>query len=373
MLLKFFNLQLIRGIMMTKVLMKGNEAMAEGAVRAGCKFFSGYPITPQTEVLEYLVNRLPEVGGDCIQTESELAGINMLFGAVAAGARGLSSSSSPGFAHYQEGISFLAANDLPAVLINVSRMGNGLGDLPTGQGDYWQATRGGGNGDYRCIVLAPASVQESADLTYCAFDLAEKYLHPVIILSDAAIGQMAEDVELPEMLDHDIDKFTWTVKGCKNGDKQRQIQNVFYTRPDYPDYLSSKYKLIEECEQRWESVSTGDAEVILVAYGISARICKEAVRNARLEGIKLGLIRPISLWPFPCKAFKNLSPNLRAFLSVEINILGQMVDDVKLACENRIPVDFFGTFFDVPETDNIVAKTRDILNNKNRSSSSGGN
>lgn len=230
---------------MTKVLMKGNEAMAEGAVRAGCKFFSGYPITPQTEVLEYLVNRLPEVGGDCIQTESELAGINMLFGAVAAGARGLSSSSSPGFAHYQEGISFLAANDLPAVLINVSRMGNGLGDLPTGQGDYWQATRGGGNGDYRCIVLAPASVQESADLTYCAFDLAEKYLHPVIILSDAAIGQMAEDVELPEMLDHDIDKFTWTVKGCKNGDKQRQIQNVFYTRPDYPDYLSSKYKLIE--------------------------------------------------------------------------------------------------------------------------------
>ncbi|MDO4260963.1 MAG: 3-methyl-2-oxobutanoate dehydrogenase subunit VorB [Eubacteriales bacterium] len=345
-----------------KVMMKGNEALAEAALRAGCRFYSGYPITPQTEILEYLSWRMDEVGGEFIQTESELAGVNMLYGAAAAGARALTSSAGPGFALKQEGISYLCAADLPAVLIDVMRIGNGLGDIAQGQGDYWQLTRGGGNGDYRTIVLAPNSVQESADLIYGAFDLAEKYVHPVIIASDAAIGQMMEPVELPPMKEHDIDSYDWSVKGCKTGDVQRIISNVcFYGHKNYEEYLTAKYREIEKNEQRWESICTEDAQVIVVAYGISSRVAREAVRNGRKKGLRIGMIRPITLWPYPVRAFEKLPGDLKGFISVEMNILGQMVDDIRLATDAKYPIEFYGTFFDVPESERIIELAEQML------------
>ena len=228
---------------MAKVLMKGNEAFAEAAIRAGCRFFSGYPITPQTEILEYMSWRMAEVGGQFIQTESEVAGINMLFGAASCGARALTTSAGPGFSLKQEGISYLCGNDIPAVIADVMRIGSGLGDIFQGQGDYWQLTRGGGHGDYRTIVLAPASVQENADLAYMAFDLAEKYRHPVIVGSDAAIGQMVEPVELPEMHEHNIDQYDWVIRGRKKGEAKREIANVYYSigADEYMTYLRDKY------------------------------------------------------------------------------------------------------------------------------------
>ncbi len=346
---------------MSKVLMKGNEALAEAALRAGCRFYSGYPITPQTEILEYLSWRMAEVGGQFIQTESELGGVNMLYGAAAAGARAMTSSSGPGFALQHEGISYLCAADLPAVLINVMRIGNGLGDIAQGQGDYWAVTRGGGNGDYRTIVLAPNSVQEGMDLVRDAFDLAEKYLHPVIIASDAAIGQMMEIVELPEMHEHDINAYEWSVKGSKIGEQHKVVSNVcFYGHKNYEEYLTAKYEAVTANEQRWESYMADDAEVIAVAFGISSRIAKEAVRLARAQGFKLGLIRPITLWPYPTKAFEALSPNLKGFVCVEMNILGQMVDDLTLATENKYPIESYGTFFDVPDPEVIIAKARGL-------------
>ena len=339
---------------MAKELMKGTEALAEAAIRAGCRFYSGYPITPQTEILEYLSWRMDEVGGTFVQTESELAGINMLLGAAAAGARALTSSAGPGFSLNQEGISYLVAADLPAVIIDT-----GLGDIAQGQGDYWQLTRGGGHGDYHTIVLAPASVQENCDMMETAFELAEKYRHPVLIASDAAIGQMAEGVNLPELKDHDINTYDWAVRGCKHGDAPRKIQNTYYTRPDYVEYLRDKYAAMDS-EQRWENYKADDADVVLVAYGISSRVAKEAVNEARAQGFKLGLIRPITLWPFPDRAFAECK-NAKAFMTVEINILGQMVDDVRLAiCDSR-PVDFYGTFFGLPESDVIVEKARAML------------
>lgn len=345
---------------MAKELMKGNEALAEAAIRAGCRFYSGYPITPQTEILEYLSWRMDEVGGTFVQTESELAGVNMLLGAAAAGARALSSSAGPGFSLKQEGISYLVANDLPCVVIDVMRIGTGLGDIAQGQGDYWQLTRGGGHGDYRTIVLAPASVQENCNLMPIAFDLAEKYRHPVLVASDAAIGQMVEGVELPEMQEHDINKYDWAVRGCDEGAAPRKIQNTYYTRPDYEDYLRAKYAEMENTEQRWDAYRTEDAELILVAYGISSRISREAVDTAREQGLKLGLIRPITLWPFPVKAFEAC-PGAKAFMTVEINILGQMVDDVKLAIKDRCPVGFCGNFFGLPEVENILEKAKALL------------
>ena len=345
---------------MAKVLLKGNEALAEAALAAGCRFYSGYPITPQTEILEYLSWRMEDVGGVFIQAESELAGINMVLGAAAAGARALTTSSGPGFSLKQEGISYLVAADLPAVIVDVMRIGSGLGDIAQGQGDYWQLTRGGGHGDYHTLVLAPASVQENANMMAEAFDLAEKYRHPVLIASDAAIGQMIEAVEIPEFVEHDINKFDWTIKGCKKGCEQRKIQNVYYTHPDYEGYLSSKYAQMEEEEQRYENIQVEDAEVVLVAYGISSRVSRETVEIARAQGFKLGLIRPITLWPFPKKAFEE-AKEAKAFLTVEMNILGQMVDDVKLATEGKYQVDHYGSIFEIPETDGIIAKAKEML------------
>ncbi|QRN86389.1 3-methyl-2-oxobutanoate dehydrogenase subunit VorB [Clostridia bacterium] len=349
---------------MKQVLMKGNEALAEAALRAGCRFYSGYPITPQSEILEYLSWRMDEVGGEFIQTESELSGINMLLGASAAGARVLTSSSGPGYSLNQEGISYLVAADLPAVIVDVMRYGNGLGDVSQSQGDYWQLTRGGGHGDYRTIVLAPSSVQENADFTYEAFELAEKYRHPVLIGSDAAIGQMIEKVSFPEMKDHDIDTYEWSIKGCKKGEVQKKITNTLYYMENYDDYLLNKYQQMEDNEQRWESISVEDAELVLVAYGISSRICKEAVMTAREQGIKLGLIRPITLWPYPVNAFKELGSECKALMTVEMNILGQMKDDVVLAVANKYPVYSYTTVKEVPETETIIEKAKNILSCK---------
>ena len=348
---------------MSKVLMKGNEAFAESCIRAGCRFFSGYPITPQTEILEYMSWRMEEVGGAFIQTESELAGVNMAFGAASAGARALTTSAGPGFSLKQEGISYLCGSDVPAVIADVMRIGSALGDIFQGQGDYWQLTRGGGHGDYRTIVLAPASVQENADLAYLAFDLAEKYRHPVIIGSDAAIGQMAEPVELHEMREHNIDEFDWAVHGRRKGEKQRVITNVYYQMgaDNYMTYLREKYAQIEANEQRWESVCTEDAEIVLVAYGISSRVSKEVVKVARRRGMKLGLIRPITLWPFPKKAFDALGEQVKGFLCVEMSILGQMRDDVVLACGNRRPVEDYGEFANVPSVDVILEMAGEML------------
>ena len=346
---------------MEKVLLKGNEALAEAAVAAGCRFYSGYPITPQTEILEYLSWRMEEAGGVFFQAESELSGINMVLGAAAAGARALTSSSGPGFSLKQEGISYLVAADLPAVIVDVMRIGTGLGDISQGQGDYWQLTRGGGHGDYRTIVLAPASVQENADLMAEAFDLAEKYRHPVLIASDAAIGQMIEAVEIPKWQEHNIDKFEWTVKGCKKGEEHKKIQNVYYTCPDYEAYLLNKYREIEEKEQRYEAIQVEDAEIVLVAYGISSRVCMETVELARERGWKAGLIRPVTLWPFPSEAFQKASKAKR-FLSVEMNILGQMADDIRLAVGGKIPVEHYGSIFEIPEPEGLLEKIKDWLN-----------
>ena len=300
------------------------------------------------------------MGGEFVQAESELSGINMVLGAAAAGARALTTSSGPGFSLKQEGISYLVAADLPAVIVNVMRIGTGLGDISQGQGDYWQMTRGGGHGDYRTIVLAPASVQENADLMEVSFDLAEKYRHPVLIASDAAIGQMIEAVEIPEFKEHDIDKFDWTVKGCKKGDEHRKIQNVYYTHPDYESYLLNKYTEIEETEQRYENIQVEDAEIVLVAYGISSRVCLETVEMARSKGLKVGLIRPITLWPFPVKAFEKAG-NAKLFLSVEINILGQMTDDIRLAVNGKVPVEHYGSIFEIPESEKIIEKIEEWL------------
>jgi len=347
--------------MAKKILMKGNEALAESALRAGCRFFSGYPITPQSEILEYLSWRMPEVGGKFVQTESELSAINMLMGAAAVGARAFTSSSGPGFSLLQEGISYIVAADLPLVVVNVMREGSGLGNIGASQGDYWQMTRGGGHGDYRTIVLAPAGVQETANLMSLAFDLAEKYRHPVLIGSDAAIGQMVEPVELAEMREHDINKYDWALRGCKPGDEIRTIQNIYFLDPDYEQHLRQKYADIEAGEQRWESIQVEDADIVLVSYGISSRFCKEAVRNARARGLKLGLIRLITLWPFPVKAFKEVNPAVRAFLTVEMSTLGQLVDDVRLATDCGLAVDHHGSMMALPETRGIIEKAETLL------------
>ncbi|MBQ2747943.1 MAG: 3-methyl-2-oxobutanoate dehydrogenase subunit VorB [Firmicutes bacterium] len=354
--------------------MKGNEALAEAALRAGSRFYSGYPITPQTEILEYLSWRMPEVGGFFVQAESELCGINMVFGAAAAGARAFTTSSGPGYSLKQEGISYLAGSDLPAVIIDVMRIGSALGDIFMGQGDYWQLTKGGGHGDYRNIVLAPNSVQENVDHVFLAFDLAEKYLHPVIIASDAGIGQMMEPVELPDFIDYDKTKHdAWRVKGnpTLKAEDMANVTNVYYkmSNPafaekigysDYPTYLKDKYAAIEENEQRWESYMVEDAEAVIVAYGSSSRIAKETVNIAREQGFKLGMIRPITLWPFPKKAFEECKA-VKAYATVEVNILGQMKDDVEAAIKYAVPVGFVGDFFKVPDPDVIIEYVKGLL------------
>ncbi|WP_272700928.1 3-methyl-2-oxobutanoate dehydrogenase subunit VorB [Desulfovibrio sp. Fe33] len=344
---------------MPRRLMKGNDALSEAAVRAGCRFFGGYPITPQSEILEYLSWRLPEAGGTFIQAESELSGINMVYGAAAAGFRAMTSSSGPGYSLLQEGISYIASAELPAVFIDVQRYGSGLGDIFQAQSDYWQATRGGGHGDYRTLVYAPASVQESVDLIQLAFDKADEYRNPCQILSDASIAQMMEPVTLPEMHEHDPNA-EWAVRGKHGGDFKRVTSTMYYIE-DFDAYIKNKYDVMAEREQRWESVQVEDADLVLVAYGISSRICKEAVKIARAQGIRLGLLRPITLWPFPVKGFAEVNPDVKAYLSVELTSLPKMAEDVKLACEMKAPVEIFLGGAKIPESTAIVERAVSIL------------
>ncbi|UCH11091.1 MAG: 3-methyl-2-oxobutanoate dehydrogenase subunit VorB [Fidelibacterota bacterium] len=327
------------------VLMKGNEALAKAAILAGCDGYFGYPITPQSEILEYISRELPKAGGVMIQAESELAAINMVYGAAGAGARVMTSSSSPGISLMQEGISYLASAELPCLVVNVNRGGPGLGTIQPSQSDYFQATRGGGHGDYRTIVLAPASVQEMADFTYLAFDLADKYRMPVMILADGALGQMMEKVTFP---DYDPDEHKlpkpWATVG-KPPDRERNIITSLYIEPEHMEEinlkLQQKYRQIEQEEVRWEEIETGDADIILVAFGLAARISRKVIELARESGLRVGLLQPVSLYPFPSPRLHQLASQAQLMLTVEMNA-GQMVEDVRLAVAGQTRVEFYG-------------------------------
>lgn len=327
--------------MADKVLMKGNEAIAEAAIRAGCLHYFGYPITPQTEVAAYMAKRMPKIGGTFLQAESEISAINMVYGVSSAGKRVMTSSSSPGVSLKQEGISYLAGSDLPALIVNVQRGGPGLGGIQPSQSDYFQATKGGGHGDYHLIVLTPASVQEMADLTQLAFDLADKYRMPAMLLADGTMGQMMEPVELPEPGTVNQVEKPWAVTGT-NMEREHNIVNSLYLVPEELEKTNieryERYKIIEENEARWEEYMMDDAEYCVVAFGIAARVSKNAVVAARKEGIKVGMIRPITIWPFPKKPIAKATDQVKAFISVELS-MGQMIEDIRLAADCKKPVD----------------------------------
>ena len=327
---------------MKKVLIKGNEAIAEAAIQAGCKLFFGYPITPSTEIVEYLSKHLPKAGGSVLQGEDEVASIYMCYGAAATGTRVMTATSSPGFSLKQEGMSYLAAAELPVVVVNVNRAGPGLGGLGPAQSDYFQCTKGGGHGDYRVIVLAPSKSQELYDFTMEAFDLAEKYRNPVLILADGFLGQMMEPVEIKPRVLTELPLNDWKLDGCK-GRAKRKIASYTLTNEVGEEHClgwQAKYDNIREQEQRWEEFHTEDAEYLLVGYGTCGRIAKSVVLNARKQGLKVGLIRPISLWPFPEKAFVPYQDKIKGIVTVELNA-GQMIEDVKLAVECKMPVHLY--------------------------------
>jgi len=328
--------------MAKKILMKGNEAIGEAAITAGCKYFFGYPITPQSELPAYLSKKLPKIeGGVFLQAESEVAAINMVYGAASTGVRVMTSSSSPGISLKQEGISYLCGAELPCLIVNVQRGGPGLGSIQASQADYFQATKGGGHGDYRMIVLAPSTVQEIVDLTRLSFDLADEYRNPACILTDGMLGQLMEPVEFTEYTPKKFDK-SWATTGCK-GRKPNFITSIHLEPFELEAHnikLQAKYQKAKEKEQRAEEFMTDDAEILLVAYGTLARIVKSAVKAARAKGIKAGMLRPITLWPYPDKYFENLK-NWKKVLTFELSA-GQMVEDVRLAINGRLPVSFYG-------------------------------
>lgn len=345
-------------------LLTGNVAAAEGAIRAGCRFYFGYPITPQNDLPEYMAGRMAEVGGTFIQAESELAAVSMLHGAAAAGGRAMTSSSSPGVSLKQEGISYMAGCQLPAVIVNVQRAGPGLGDVRCAQADYWQATRGGGHGDYFTPVLAPHTVQECCDLTALAFDIAWHWRNPVIVLSDQQVGQMMEPVDLPPARDAAVESPDWALTGA-TPDRQRRYTASFRGRPGelvaWNRELKAKWDRMATELVRYETFETEDAELVLVAYGTSGRLSRQAVQTLRHQGHKVGLLRPISLWPFPTEAVGALAARGTRLLVVEMSY-GQMVDDVRLAAEGRAAVELMSTFGgDVPRVDDIAERARDML------------
>ena len=325
--------------MAERVLMKGNEAIAEAAIRAGCRHYFGYPITPQTEIAAYMAKKMPKIGGVFLQAESEVASINMVYGAAATGCRVMTSSSSPGISLKSEGLSYIAGSDVPALVVNVQRGGPGLGGIQPSQSDYFQATKGGGHGDYRMIVLAPASVQEMASLTIKGFNLADKYLMTSMILADGTIGQMMEPISF-EDAEIEVYEKPWALTGTE-GKRKHNIVNSLYLQPDALEKKNferyERYKIVEENEPMWEEFMMEDAEICVVAFGIASRVAKNAIVAAREEGIKVGLIRPITLWPFPSKPLAAAADKVKAFISVELN-MGQMIEDVKLATGCRKPV-----------------------------------
>lgn len=348
-----------------KMLMKGNYAIAEAAIRAGCTFFAGYPITPQSEIPEYMSSRMPEAGGTFVQTESEIAGISMVYGAAACGFRAMTSSSGPGFSLMQEGISYMASAEVPAVIVDVTRYGSGLGDIFPSQGDYLQLAKNGGHGDYRCVILAPGNLQEAVDFMEEAFEIAEKYRNPVIMACDGSIAQMVEAVDFPEQSKkQDPDRFDWAIKHHRENLRKTFCPPFYYdiTLEESDSLVRRKFERMSECEARWEEFYTEDAEVILATYGTTSRICKEAVLKARSQGLKLGLIRPKTLWPFPKLPFEKVAP--KAFLSVEMCVIPQMVEDVALAARGRIPVYTYATGSSYPETGDVIAKAKEVLSGK---------
>jgi len=354
--------------------MKGNEAICEGAIAAGCQAYYGYPITPQNEIPAYMAKKMVELERVFLQAESELAAINMVFGSAVAGVRAMTSSSSPGISLKEEGISYLAGCELPAVIVNVQRGGPGLGNISGAQGDYFQATKGGGHGDYKNVVLAPYSVQEMYDLTILAFDLADKYRNPVIILTDGVLGQMLEPIQIPNSKFQITNyKKEWKLDGCK-GREPRKIHSLLMAEGALEEHnwkLNEKYSKIKKNEVRYERYNLEDAEVVLVAFGIAARICKGAMNIAREQGHKVGLIRPITLWPFPEKFISDTAQRLCSpahpltrsptFLVVEMN-LGQMVEDVKLAVNGKVPVEFYGRpGGGLPTAEEILQEIRKLI------------
>lgn len=347
-----------------KVLMKGNEALAEAAIRAGCHHFFGYPITPQTELAAYMSKRLPKIGGTYLQAESEIAAINMVLGASAAGIRAMTSSSSPGVSLKGEGISYMAGSDLPAVIINVQRGGPGLGGIQPSQADYWQATKATGHGDFQILVFAPSTVQEMVDLISKAFEKADEYRMPAMILADGMLGQMMEPVSLPEESEVMLPEKEWAASG-HGGKRPHNIVNSLYLTPDKLEALVkerfARYETIKQKEQLAEEYLTEDADLVLVAYGASSRVARSAVNKAREQGKKVGLVRPITLWPFPADALKRAAGHAKGFLVVEMS-MGQMVDDVKLAIDCKIPVHFYGrTGGMIPTPAEVLSEIESIL------------
>ncbi len=325
--------------MADKVLMKGNEAIAEAAILAGCRHYFGYPITPQTEVAAYMAKRMPKIGGTFLQAESEIAAINMVYGVAATGKRVMTSSSSPGISLKGEGLSYLAGADLPAVVVNVQRGGPGLGGIQPSQSDYFQATKGGAHGDFHMIVLAPASVQEMAELTVRGFELADKYRMTSMILADGTMGQMMEPVSLEFAMGETVEK-PWAVTGT-GMQREHNIVNSLYLQPDALEKTNferyERYRVIEENEVLYEEYMMDDAEICVAAFGIAARVAKNAIKSAREKGVKVGLIRPITLWPFPTERFAKAAEQVKHFISVELS-MGQMIEDVRLAVNGKAPV-----------------------------------
>ena len=342
-----------------KVLMKGNEALAEAAIRAGCRHFFGYPITPQTEVSAYMAKKMPKIGGTFLQAESEVSAINMVYGAGGAGVRVMTSSSSPGISLKQEGISYIAGADVPCVIVNIVRGGPGLGGIQPAQSDYFQATKGGGHGDYHLVVLAPSSIQEMVDLTSDAFDIGDKYRCPVMIMGDGMLGQMMEPVEFKETDVSELPEKEWATSGTGMKRKKNIINSLFIEASELEDLVlerQQRYDAIAKNEVRYEAIDVEDADIVLVAYGTTARIAKTAMAKAKEKGYKVGIIRPITLWPFPFEAFeKALAKSTdKTFLAVEMS-MGQMVEDVRLAVNGRANVEFFG------RTGGIVPTPKEIL------------
>ncbi|MBU2597825.1 MAG: 3-methyl-2-oxobutanoate dehydrogenase subunit VorB [Actinobacteria bacterium] len=348
-----------------KQLFKGNEAIAEAAIRAGCRYYFGYPITPQNEIPEYMSRRMPKIGGVFLQAESEIAAINMVFGAGGSGVRVMTTTSSPGISLMQEGISYLAGAEIPCVIVNVMRGGPGLGGIQPAQSDYFQATKGGGHGDYHCLVLGPSTLQELVEFVFLAFDLADKYRNPVIILTDGVMGQMMEPVEFPPEVDIlKLSPKEWATTGAKG--RKKIILKSLYLDPleleNHNLHLQEKYNSMQE-EIKWEEMNTKDCDLLLVAYGTAARVSKKAIEVAKEKNLSLGIFRPITLYPFPYIQLKDVIQNkkIKNILVVEMS-MGQMIEDVKLAVEGEAPVGFYGRTGGVmPKVDEIIEKAESIL------------
>lgn len=351
--------------MAERTLMKGNEALAEAALRAGCKCFFGYPITPQTEISAYLSKRMPKVGGVFLQAESEVAAINMIYGCAGSGIRCMTSSSSPGISLKTEGISYIAGADLPCVIINVQRGGPGLGGIQPSQADYWQVTRALGHGDFHVIVFAPSTVQEMADTVTKAFDLADEYRMPAVILADGLLGQMMEPVafEDVEIKLSDASKKPWAATGHKNSRQHNIINSLFLQPNDLENKIVERFKRYDDLKAKHTMSAekyTEDADIVVVAYGSTARLAQTAVEQARKEGIKAGVFRPITLYPYPVNEINNACKNAKNVICVEMS-MGQMIDDVKLALNCRLPVEFVGrTGGVIPSPNEILAKIKEI-------------